>query len=115
MSQNCIFCKIARREIPAHEEFRDDDVVAFRDLNPQAPEHVLVIPVKHAAHLSDFTAQKDGRVASRLLEVAAELGTRLGGERGYRVVANEGVDGGQTVYHLHFHVLAGRALAWPPG
>lgn len=115
MNEQCVFCKIARGEIPAQEEFRDADVVAFRDLNPQGPHHVLVIPTLHASHLSEFTTQADPRLASRLLAVAAELGKRLGGDRGYRVVINEGVDGGQTVFHLHLHVLAGRAFAWPPG
>lgn len=115
MTDQCIFCKIARREIPATEEYRDDDVVAFRDLTPQAPHHVLVIPTVHAEHLSDFVAQGQGAIAERLLTVAARLGKRLGGERGYRVVANEGPDGGQTVFHLHLHVLAGRRFAWPPG
>ena len=113
MPTDCIFCKIVRKEIPAKEVLRDDDVVAFHDLNPQAPVHILVIPTVHADHLSDFTAQ-DGAKASRLLSVAAELGRRFGRD-GYRVVMNEGPDGGQTVHHLHAHVLAGRHMTWPPG
>jgi len=112
-SADCIFCKIVRKEIPAKEILRDDDVVAFHDLNPQAPTHVLVIPTEHAEHLSAF-AQAGGRAATRLLAVAAELGRQFG-PNGYRVVINEGRDGGQTVSHLHLHVLAGRALRWPPG
>jgi histidine triad (HIT) family protein len=111
---DCIFCKIARKEIPAKEVMRDDHVVAFHDLNPQAPVHILVIPIEHASHLSDFakTASDDG--ARRLLRAAAEIGTRFG-PGGYRVVMNEGRDGGQTVDHLHAHVLAGRVMTWPPG
>jgi histidine triad (HIT) family protein len=111
---DCIFCKIVRREIPADEVLRNDDVVAFRDLNPQAPTHILVIPTVHATHLSEFAASANAGAAARLLEAAAELGTRFG-PGGYRVVTNEGDDAGQSVHHLHFHVLAGRYLSWPPG
>ncbi|GAC1577695.1 MAG: histidine triad nucleotide-binding protein [Candidatus Elarobacter sp.] len=110
----CIFCKIARKEIPADEVLRDEHVVAFHDRNPQAPTHVLVIPTEHAAHLSDFTSRADDLRAARLLSAAAEIGKRFGAN-GYRVVVNEGEDGGQTVHHLHAHVLAGRHLTWPPG
>ena len=111
---NCIFCKIVRREIAANEVLRDDDVVAFHDLNPQAPAHVLVVPTEHAAHLSEFVAAGDDKRAARLLSAASELGRRFGTD-GYRVVMNEGPDGGQTVHHLHAHVLAGRHMTWPPG
>jgi histidine triad (HIT) family protein len=88
--------------------------VAFHDLNPQAPTHVLVIPTVHAEHLSDFAKQGNPVTAGRLLAAAAEIGTRFG-PNGYRVVMNEGPDAGQCVHHLHAHVLAGRPLAWPPG
>ena len=111
---NCIFCKIVRKEIPANEVLRDEHVVAFRDLNPQAPVHILVIPTEHADHLSDFVAQAGGAEATRLLTAAAEIGKKFGRD-GYRVVMNEGDDGGQTVHHLHAHVLAGRHMTWPPG
>jgi histidine triad (HIT) family protein len=111
---SCIFCKIIRREIPADELLRDADIVAFRDLHPVAPTHILVIPTVHVAHLRAFAAQAEPSVAARLLSAAAELGGRFG-PRGYRVVTNEGSDGGQTVNHLHLHVLAGRAMSWPPG
>ena len=111
---DCIFCKIARKEIPAREVLRDEHVVAFHDLNPQAPAHVLVIPVAHAANLSEFAARHDPAAALRLLEAAAEIG-RQAGPDGFRVVTNEGRDAGQSVDHLHLHVLAGRALGWPPG
>lgn len=111
---DCLFCKIVRKEIPAREVMRDDHVVAFHDLNPQAPAHVLVIPTAHAAHLSDFAQRANADEAYRLLKAAAEIGSRFGAG-GYRVVANEGVDGGQTVNHLHLHVLAGRRMTWPPG
>ena len=111
---SCIFCKIVRKEIPAQEVLRDEHVVAFADLNPQAPTHVLVVPTEHAAHLSDFMHSATPERAARLLSAAAEIGRRFGRD-GYRVVMNEGPDGGQTVHHLHAHVLAGRHRTWPPG
>ena len=111
---DCLFCKIVRKEIPANEVLRDDHVVAFHDLNPQAPHHVLVIPTQHAVHLTEFAAQANGAQASRLLQAAAEIGESFG-SGGYRVVANTGKDGGQTVNHLHLHVLGGRQMTWPPG
>jgi histidine triad (HIT) family protein len=113
MTDDCLFCKIVRKEIPAKEVLRNEHVVAFHDLNPQAPTHVLVIPTEHAAHLTAF-AGAGSPAAGRLLEAAAEIGGRFG-PGGYRVVINEGADAGQTVFHLHLHVLAGRALGWPPG
>src|ERR1700694_1646693 len=114
LDANCIFCKIVRKEIPADEVWRDEHVVAFHDRNPQAPTHVLVVPTEHAAHLSDFTQGAGDERAFRLLAAASELGRRFGRD-GYRVVINEGNDGGQTVHHLHAHVLAGRRMTWPPG
>ncbi len=114
MSDACIFCKIVRKEIPADEVLRDEHVVAFRDLHPVSPVHILVIPTEHAEHLSAFAAQGNGAAAARVLTAAAEVGARFGPD-GYRVVINEGPDAGQSVFHLHAHVLAGRALGWPPG
>ncbi len=111
---NCLFCKIVLKEIPADEIFRDEHVVAFKDVNPQAPVHVLIVPTHHHAHLSAFAEQAEVPELARMLTAAAEVG-RLFGTDGYRVVINEGRDGGQTVHHLHAHVLAGRAMAWPPG
>ena len=114
MHENCLFCKIVRKDITAKEVLRDEHVVAFYDLNPQAPTHVLVIPTVHAEHLSEFVGQGNAAAAARLLAATAEIGTRFG-PGGYRVVMNEGRDAGQSVFHLHAHVLAGRPLAWPPG
>jgi histidine triad (HIT) family protein len=111
---SCIFCKIIRHEIPADEVLRDDHVVAFRDLNPVAPSHILIVPTAHVAHLSDFAKLANAEASARLLAAAAEVGNRFG-ERGYRVVTNEGADAGQEVHHLHLHVLAGRRFGWPPG
>jgi histidine triad (HIT) family protein len=110
----CLFCKIVERRIPADEVLRDEHVVAFRDINPVAPTHILVVPTTHAAHLSDFAKFAGANASARLLAAAAEVGARFG-QRGYRVVTNEGVDAGQSVYHLHLHVLAGRGFRWPPG
>ena len=109
---DCIFCKIAAHEIPSQIVHEDADVVVFRDLRPVAPFHVLVIPTRHVASLSDADAVLAGKVALAAARAAAEAGYS---QRGYRVVANVGPDAGQSVAHLHFHVLGGRSLAWPPG
>lgn len=111
---NCIFCKIFRGEIPAHEVVRTDDVLAFRDLSPQAPTHLLVIPKRHAADLGTFVAAADPAETGDLFAVASRAG-RAASAGGYRIVVNEGPDAGQTVFHVHLHVLAGRDLTWPPG
>ena len=112
--KTCIFCKIVRGEIPANEVRRTPEVVAFRDVNPQAPQHLLVIPTRHVAHLSEFIATASAQEVRQLFATASALGTEVGLD-GYRVVTNEGRDGGQTVFHLHLHVLAGRPMGWPPG
>ena len=114
MSTDCIFCKIARREIPANELARTGDAVAFADLDPQAPQHVLVVPLRHADTLGDYIAAEGAEAAGRVLALASRIG-RERAPGGYRVVVNEGADGGQTVFHLHFHVLGGRHMTWPPG
>ncbi len=112
---NTLFAKIIRREIPADIVFEDDEVLAFRDINPQAPVHVLFIPKKPIATLDDLIVADDPLVG-RLVRAAAEYARREGlADTGYRTVINCGDDGGQTVYHLHLHLLAGRRLEWPPG
>ena len=110
----CIFCKIAAGEIPAREIFRDDVVLAIEDVNPQAPSHILVLPQAHVANASSFAASASPEMIARLFAKAAELGKQHG-QSGYRIVINEGSDGGQTVEHLHLHVLGGRHMRWPPG
>lgn len=113
---DCIFCKVVRKEVPAREVLRDENIVAFHDLNPQAPTHVLVVPVVHADQLSDFVRKASSAVKERLFSAAAEIGKKFERDhKGYRIVINEGPDGGQTVGHLHLHVLAGRHMTWPPG
>jgi histidine triad (HIT) family protein len=109
----CLFCRIVRKEIPAAIVHETPDTVAFRDINPQAPYHVLIIPRRHYASLN---ALDDPTVFSRLSDVAATLARRDGfAEPGYRLVVNTNADGGQTVNHLHVHLLAGRPMGWPPG
>ena len=112
---DCVFCRIVRREANATIVFEDDDVLAFRDLHPQAPVHLLVIPKKHVASLAEAT-EGDGALLGKLLLATRDLAVREGIDAtGYRVVANRGRGAGQTVFHLHFHVLGGRGMSWPPG
>jgi histidine triad (HIT) family protein len=114
VSSSCIFCRIATREIPSGIVYEDDEIVAFRDLNPQAPAHVLVIPKRHVAALDD-AVEGDAKLLGAMLLIAKRVAAALGLSGGYRVVTNIGPDGGQSVSHLHLHVLGGRPMAWPPG
>ncbi len=115
MDTSCIFCKIASGALGTAFVHEDDAVVAFEDLNPQAPHHVLIIPREHVVSLSSATDAHDA-LLSRLLMVAAKVAGERGiAESGYRTVINTGPDGGQSVFHLHVHLLGGRPLAWPPG
>ncbi len=110
-----IFGKIIRREIPADIVYEDDDVLAFRDVSPQAPVHVVVIPKKPLTGLLD-AAPEDAALLGRLLQAATQIARTQGlGELGFRVVINSGPDAGQSVAHLHLHILGGRHLTWPPG
>ena len=109
----CIFCKIATGEIPASVVKKGDGMVAFRDLSPQAPTHVLVIPTSHVGSLNEA---KDAALLGKLVAFARDVAQEAGiATKGYRVVVNTNPDGGQTVFHLHLHVLGGRAMHWPPG
>jgi histidine triad (HIT) family protein len=113
--QDCLFCKIAAGEIPSTILYQDDSVVAFADINPQAPQHVLLIPRRHLASMQDLT-EEDGALLAHLFVVANTLAQRLGvSEDGYRFVTNVGPAAGQSVFHLHFHLLGGRKFGWPPG
>lgn len=113
MADQCLFCRIVRREIPATIIAETDDCVAFRDINPQAPVHVLVIPRQHVASLNDAN---DAHLVGRLAIVAAEIARKEGiADSGYRAVLNTNADAGQTVFHIHLHLLGGRRLGWPPG
>jgi histidine triad (HIT) family protein len=112
---DCLFCRIIRREIPASIVYEDDRVLAFNDINPQAPLHALVIPKRHIHSLNALSPQDDaivGEVVRRAAAIAKEKGYA---DRGFRTVFNTNAEAGQTVFHIHLHVLAGRGLTWPPG
>jgi histidine triad (HIT) family protein len=111
---DCLFCRIVAGEIPSDTVHSDDDVIAFRDINPRAPTHVLVIPRRHIADAHALT-DEDGDLLAKLFGVVRKVADEAGLERGYRVVTNVGPESGQSVYHLHLHLLGGRPMAWPPG
>lgn len=112
---SCLFCRIVAGEIPAKKVFEDEDVIAFEDINPQAPMHVLVVPRTHIATLNDLGGDHDRLVGVMVRRAAAIAADRGHADRGFRAVFNCNADAGQTVFHLHLHVLGGRTLAWPPG
>jgi len=114
MSADCLFCKIAAKQIPAKIVFEDADVFAFADINPQAPTHVLICPKRHFASLHEAQAS-DQLILGKMTLVAAELARERKLEAGYRTVVNTGAGAGQTVFHLHMHLLGGRRFHWPPG
>jgi histidine triad (HIT) family protein len=112
---DCIFCKIAAKEIPASIVHEDDEVVAFRDVHPEAPVHLLIVPRRHVASLAE-AADADGALLGRILLAARDLAVSEGIDAsGWRLVTNRGPGAGQTVLHLHFHLLGGRGMTWPPG
>lgn len=112
---NCIFCKIAEGTIPAKIIYRDEQAIAFEDLNPQAPVHVLVIPKRHISSIQDVT-ERDRELLSHLMLTGTKIAKEKGlSDAGYRIVTNIGRDGGQSVFHLHWHILGGRPMGWPPG
>ena len=113
MAENCLFCRIVRKEIPAKIVAETEDCVAFRDINPQAPVHILVVPRAHIPAVKDVP---DSTTMGKLTQLAADLARREGvADSGYRLVVNTNADAGQTVFHLHMHLLGGRHMAWPPG
>jgi len=114
VSQDCIFCKIIAGDIPATLLYKDDDIIAFNDISPQAPTHILVIPLKHIAGPSALT-EADQPLIGKLVEKGTELAAEVGLDDGYRLDMNNGEKAGQTVFHLHLHVLGGRVMTWPPG
>ncbi|MDI9568394.1 MAG: histidine triad nucleotide-binding protein [Bacillota bacterium] len=111
----CIYSRIVAKEIPSEIVYEDDTVLAFKDINPQAPVHLLLIPKRHIPTLLELT-EADGELLAHIYAVIRQLAREHGlDEKGFRTVVNTGDDGGQTVYHLHFHLLGGRSLQWPPG
>lgn len=115
MSSDCIFCRIAMSQAPAKKLYQDDDVIAFYDINPQAPLHVLVIPRKHINNLLDVN-DRDALVLSKLIMVATDIAKKQGvAETGFRIVINTNRNAGQSIDHLHIHLLGGRVMHWPPG
>ena len=112
---DCLFCKIIRHEIPASIEYEDEQVLAFNDINPQAPTHVLIVPKRHIATLSEIGPADDqlvGEIVRRAAAIAEARGIAAGG---FRTIFNTNRDAGQTVFHIHLHLLGGRSMAWPPG
>jgi histidine triad (HIT) family protein len=112
---DCLFCRIAAREIPADRVYEDDQVLVFRDINPSAPIHVLAIPRRHLASADDLTDSAEDRELLAALFAALRKVAADGGLRGYRIVTNVGPESGQSVFHLHLHLLGGRPMRWPPG
>lgn len=111
---NCLFCNICSHKIDSMILFEDDELVAFKDIDPQAPVHILVVPKRHIESAAELTAG-DGALLGKVYALVARLAAENGLEKGYRVVVNVGEEGGQSVPHLHFHLLGGRQMAWPPG
>ncbi|NLV25024.1 MAG: histidine triad nucleotide-binding protein [Deltaproteobacteria bacterium] len=115
MDKNCLFCKIVTGDIPSQKVYEDETVVAFRDIDPQAPEHILLIPRRHIPTTLDLAAA-ERELVGHIFLVAGQLARKLGfAEAGFRIVNNCNAAGGQLVWHLHFHLLAGRQMGWPPG
>lgn len=112
---DCLFCRIIRREIPSSIVYEDDRVLAFNDINPQAPLHALVIPKRHIERLTDLTPEDDGTIGELARRAAAIARDKGYADGGFRTVFNTNADAGQTVFHVHLHLLAGRRLGWPPG
>ncbi len=111
---DCLFCKIARKEIPSETVYENDNLIAFKDINPQAPTHILIIPKEHFASLEEIPEEKK-EILAELLLAARQIAEEKELSRGYRIVLNTGKESGQAVFHIHFHLLGGRQMAWPPG
>ncbi|MBM4261139.1 MAG: histidine triad nucleotide-binding protein [Deltaproteobacteria bacterium] len=112
---DCLFCSIAEGKIKGQIVYQDESVVAFRDISPKAPVHILIIPRKHIAGVLDLKPE-DGSLVGHIYQVAAKLAREEGiAESGFRVVVNSGADAGQSVFHIHYHLLGGRQMSWPPG
>ncbi len=111
----CVFCEIVERRAPAKIVYQDEQVTAFRDLHPRAPTHILIVPNKHIESVDTIQDEEGALAAARCLRAARDIAQSEGLHGGYRVVTNVGPDSGQSVFHLHFHLLGGRKMSWPPG
>ena len=115
MPADCLFCKIVKGDIPSDKVYEDDQIIAFKDINPVAPVHILIIPKKHISTLNDLAPQ-DNELVGHIFETARKIAGDLGVDQdGYRCVFNTNKNGGQVVFHIHLHLLAGRQFGWPPG
>lgn len=113
--KDCLFCKIIAGDIPSEKVYEDSEILAFRDIAPQAPQHIIIIPKTHISSANELNGE-NCEIVGKIFAVAAKIAKELGfAENGYRIVNNCGMDGGQTVGHIHFHLLGGRNLGWPPG
>jgi histidine triad (HIT) family protein len=113
--EDCVFCQIVTKNIASEIEYEDDDLMAFRDINPQAPVHILIVPKKHITDLTSFE-DADIHLLEKMSRVARDLAKKMElNTQGFRLVINEGKDAGQSIFHIHFHLLGGRRLMWPPG
>jgi histidine triad (HIT) family protein len=115
MSKNCIFCKIASGEILSHKVYDDEGIFAFKDINPQAPVHIIIIPKKHISGL-DVVSVEDEQILGHIQVVVSKIAKQFPEmKNGFRLINNCGIDGGQTVFHIHYHLIGGRSFGWPPG
>ena len=113
--EDCIFCKVVKREIPSQIVYEDDDVLAFKDINPGAPVHVVAVPKKHISGVMDIMVE-DEQLVGHIILVLRDIAVKTGiSDSGFRIVVNSGADAGQSVHHIHFHLLGGRSMDWPPG
>lgn len=113
--EECIFCKIANKTIPSNVVYEDDQIIAFNDINPQAPTHILLIPKEHFASLNEVPEEKKGLLSTLLIKARQIAEEHSIAQSGYRIVLNTQKDSGQEVFHLHFHLFGGRRMSWPPG
>ncbi len=111
---DCLFCKIVAGEIPSEKLYEDDDLIAFWDISPQAPKHLLVIPKKHLINASDMK-DDDEKLVGKMVRIGAQIAAENGISNGFRMVINNGADANQLVFHIHMHILGGRPMSWPPG
>jgi histidine triad (HIT) family protein len=114
MDDNCIFCKIVAGQIPSEKIYDDEGVIAFRDINPQAPTHIVIVPRRHIPYIADMD-EADEPLMGHIIYAATQIARQEGLDQGYRIVINNGALSGQTVFHIHFHLLGGRQMNWPPG